>query len=131
MQDSTEGLLMEGMRQLDEYNVQIEKLPPLSTSLSIPRPLEPKLRELTPEELDVFQAALEGDTTIARPVRSIAADRPDAGREAQGAARQGLRRHALRRRALGGGHQLDRRVRPVASSRRRPRAHSASTSASL
>ncbi|HVT09175.1 MAG TPA: DUF4388 domain-containing protein, partial [Polyangia bacterium] len=64
MDESTEALLMEGMRQLDEYNVQIEKLPPLSTSLSIPRPLTPKLRELTPEELDVFQAVMEGDTTI-------------------------------------------------------------------
>jgi hypothetical protein len=64
MDESTEALLMDGMRQLDEYNVQIEKLPPLSTSLSIPRPLGPKLRELTPEELDVFQAVMEGDTTI-------------------------------------------------------------------
>ncbi|HVT09369.1 MAG TPA: DUF4388 domain-containing protein, partial [Polyangia bacterium] len=64
MDESTEALLMEGMRQLDEYNVQIEKLPPLSTSLTIPRPLTPKLRELTPEELDVFQAVMEGDTTI-------------------------------------------------------------------
>ncbi|MES1205778.1 MAG: DUF4388 domain-containing protein [Pseudomonadota bacterium] len=64
MDESTEALLMDGMRQLDEYNVQIEKLPPLSTSVSVARPLGPKLRELTPDELDVFQAVLEGDTTI-------------------------------------------------------------------
>jgi hypothetical protein len=62
LQDSTEGLLMEGMRQLDEYHMLSEKLPPLTASLSIPRPLEPKLRELSPEELDVFQAALGADT---------------------------------------------------------------------
>ena len=29
MEESTEALLMEGMRQLDEYRVQLEKLPPL------------------------------------------------------------------------------------------------------
>jgi hypothetical protein len=62
LQDSTEGLLMEGMRQLDEYQVVAQKLPPLTASITIPRPLEPKLRELGPEELDVFQAALSADT---------------------------------------------------------------------
>jgi pSer/pThr/pTyr-binding forkhead associated (FHA) protein len=62
LQDSTEGLLMEGMRQLDEYHLLSEKLPPLTTAISIPRPLEPKLRDLGPEELDVFQAALGADT---------------------------------------------------------------------
>jgi pSer/pThr/pTyr-binding forkhead associated (FHA) protein len=59
LDDSTEALLMDGMRQLDEYRVQIEKLPPMSAALGVPRPLEPKLRDLGPEELDVFQAALE------------------------------------------------------------------------
>lgn len=63
LQDSTEGLLMEGMRQLDEYRALSEKLPPLSASLSIPHPLEPKLRDLGPEELDVFQAAI-GVSTV-------------------------------------------------------------------
>jgi pSer/pThr/pTyr-binding forkhead associated (FHA) protein len=62
LQDSTEGLLMEGMRQLDEYQMMSQKLPPLTASISIPRPLEPKLRDLAPEELDVFQAALSADT---------------------------------------------------------------------
>jgi pSer/pThr/pTyr-binding forkhead associated (FHA) protein len=64
LQDSTEGLLMEGMRQLDEFRVVIEKLPPLTTHLTIPRPLEPKLRDLSPEELDVFQQAMTADTII-------------------------------------------------------------------
>jgi len=58
LQDSTEGLLMESMRQLDEYQVISERLPPMSAGIAIPRPLEPKLRDLSPEELDVFQAAL-------------------------------------------------------------------------
>ncbi|HXU65706.1 MAG TPA: DUF4388 domain-containing protein [Polyangia bacterium] len=65
MDESTEALLMEGMRQLDEYHVQLEKLPPLTASVAVPKPLTPKLRELSPEELDVFQAVLEGDTTLA------------------------------------------------------------------
>ncbi len=64
MDESTEALLMEGMRQLDEYRVQVEKLPALTASVSIPKPLTPKLRELSPDELDVFQAVLEGDTTL-------------------------------------------------------------------
>jgi len=62
LQDSTEGLLMEGMRQLDEYRAMADKLPPLAASLAVPRPLEPKLRDLGPEELDVFQVALGVDT---------------------------------------------------------------------
>jgi pSer/pThr/pTyr-binding forkhead associated (FHA) protein len=62
LQDSTEGLLMEGMRQLDEHRALADKLPPLTATLSIPRPLEPKLRDLTPDELDVFQVALTADT---------------------------------------------------------------------
>ena len=62
LQDSTEGLLMEGMRQLDEHRMLSEKLPPITASITIPRPLEPKLSDLGPEELDVFQTALSADT---------------------------------------------------------------------
>ncbi|HXI55432.1 MAG TPA: hypothetical protein VNO55_05205, partial [Polyangia bacterium] len=51
----------EGMRQLDEYRMVSEKLPPLTSRLTIPRPLEPKLRDLGPEELDVFQQAMTAD----------------------------------------------------------------------
>jgi pSer/pThr/pTyr-binding forkhead associated (FHA) protein len=65
LQDSTEALLMEGMRQMDEYNVLVEKLPPMAAGIAIPRPLEPKLRDLTPEELDIFQAALTAGTVRA------------------------------------------------------------------
>ena len=62
MQDSTEGLLMEGMRQLDEYRVLVSKLPPLDAIIGVTKPLEAKLRDLGPEELDIFQAALGVET---------------------------------------------------------------------
>jgi hypothetical protein len=62
LSDSTEGLLMEGMRQLDEYRVHAEKLPPVTSTLAIPHPLEAKLRDLSPEELDVFQVALGAES---------------------------------------------------------------------
>jgi hypothetical protein len=62
IQDSTEGLLMEGMRQLDEFRALTPKLPALTAKVSIPRPLLPRLRELKPEELDIFQGALGGDS---------------------------------------------------------------------
>jgi hypothetical protein len=61
LQDSTEGLLMEGMRQLDEFRALAPKLPPLTAKVSVPRPLLPRLRELKPEELDLLQGALAGD----------------------------------------------------------------------
>jgi pSer/pThr/pTyr-binding forkhead associated (FHA) protein len=62
MQDSTEGLLMEGMRQLDEYKVLIGKLPPLDAIIGMTKPLTAKLRDLGPEELDVFQSAMGVET---------------------------------------------------------------------
>jgi len=65
MDESTEALLMEAMRQLDEYKVLAEKLPELNSPIGIARPLKSKLRDLTPEELDVFQAALEVKTVAA------------------------------------------------------------------
>jgi hypothetical protein len=65
MDDSTEGLLIESMRQLDEYKVAVEKLPDLGSPIGIARPLKSKLRDLSPEELDVFQAAMEVKTVNA------------------------------------------------------------------
>ena len=65
LEDSTEGLLMEGMRQLDEYNVLRDKLPPPTAALHVPHPLEAKLRDLGPEELDIFQVALGAETVRA------------------------------------------------------------------
>lgn len=63
IQDSTEALLMEGMRQLDEFRELSSKLPPFEAIVSIPRPLGPRLRELKPQELDLVQTALD-DATV-------------------------------------------------------------------
>jgi pSer/pThr/pTyr-binding forkhead associated (FHA) protein len=59
VQDSTEGLLMEGVRQLDEFRMLQKQLPALSSPLAVPTPLAGKLRELTPSELDTFQLVLD------------------------------------------------------------------------
>lgn len=53
---STEGALMEGLRIFDEVN-RIQ-LPSMLSRIALARPLTPKLRDLTPEQLDVLQAAL-------------------------------------------------------------------------
>ena len=52
---STQGILMEGMRQLDEYNRIAGMLPPLHAPLGIAVPLIPPLRDLPADALDVFQ----------------------------------------------------------------------------
>ena len=54
---STEALLMEAMRQLDEVRRLGEDMPPLAAGISISDPLVPPLRELQPDELDVLQLA--------------------------------------------------------------------------
>ena len=59
LKESTEGLLMEGMRQIDEMRQINGKLPPMHSALAVPTPLAGKLRDLKPEELDVFQLVLD------------------------------------------------------------------------
>ncbi len=51
-------LLMEGLRQLDEFAVLKDKLPEMHAKLVIPSPLVPHLHDLTPKELDAFQLVL-------------------------------------------------------------------------
>ena len=48
IEDSTEALLMEGMRQLDEYRVQLEKLPAFSAPIGVPRPLKAQAARARP-----------------------------------------------------------------------------------
>ncbi len=55
-------LLMEGLRQMDEYNHLSANLPDLGVRLSVPIPLLPPLRDLSPVELDAFQLAYNGPT---------------------------------------------------------------------
>lgn len=59
---SVQEVLMEGLRLLDEMNVMKEKLPPMTARVSIAQPLRGRLRDLSPEELDVFQAAMTETT---------------------------------------------------------------------
>ncbi|HEU4405122.1 MAG TPA: DUF4388 domain-containing protein [Polyangiaceae bacterium] len=59
---SVPELLMEGLRQLDEFNSLAASLPPPTTRIGHASPLVPLLRELSPEELDVFQIALNHGT---------------------------------------------------------------------
>jgi len=54
---STEGILMEAMRHLDEIRRLGPDLPPLQANVLVAMPLLPPLRDLSPEELDVFQLA--------------------------------------------------------------------------
>jgi pSer/pThr/pTyr-binding forkhead associated (FHA) protein len=53
-----EAILMEGMRIYDEMQRLGSDLPPMDATLSPALPLEQKLRDLSSEELDVFQYTL-------------------------------------------------------------------------
>lgn len=50
-----QGVLMEGMRQMDELNQIKERLPRLTSRLHMAMPLQPALRDLKPQELDILQ----------------------------------------------------------------------------
>jgi len=54
---SVQEVLMEGLRQLDEFNELRNDLPDLNTRLIINIPLAAPLRDLKPEELDIIQLA--------------------------------------------------------------------------
>jgi pSer/pThr/pTyr-binding forkhead associated (FHA) protein len=54
---SVQEVLMEGLRQMDEFNNIKDKLPDLHAKLLLASPLNPPLRDLKPEELDVIQLA--------------------------------------------------------------------------
>lgn len=56
--ESVEGLMMEGMRQLDEIQNLGGDVPDLDAYLVINKPLVPQLSSLKPEHLDTFQLAL-------------------------------------------------------------------------
>jgi hypothetical protein len=54
---SVQEVLMEGLRQIDEFNQVRGDLPDLNAKLALMSPLIPPMRELSPEELDVLQLA--------------------------------------------------------------------------
>jgi len=49
---------MEGFRQQDEFNALRGRLPALDLHLGLKLPLEPKLTELSPTELELVQVAI-------------------------------------------------------------------------
>jgi pSer/pThr/pTyr-binding forkhead associated (FHA) protein len=55
LETSTEALLMDGLRQLDELKRIQKELPAVTSSLTLAMPMTSALRELKPEELDVLQ----------------------------------------------------------------------------
>jgi pSer/pThr/pTyr-binding forkhead associated (FHA) protein len=59
---TVQEVLMEGFRQRDEFEHIKGKLPGLETRLDVVLPLVKLLRDLSPPELDIFQAVLGGGT---------------------------------------------------------------------
>ena len=59
---STEALMMESMRLMDEMENLRNQLPSLDTRVALRTPLEPPLRGLTPELLDTLQLAINANT---------------------------------------------------------------------
>jgi Domain of unknown function (DUF4388)/FHA domain len=57
MNAGVQEILIEGMRQMDEFNRIREELPGLTARIAVPAPLIPPLRDLKPQELDVLQLA--------------------------------------------------------------------------
>ncbi|QRN94828.1 DUF4388 domain-containing protein [Archangium violaceum] len=55
LDSSTEALLMDALRQLDEYKRIQKELPGMGTQLTLAMPMTAPLRELAPELLDVLQ----------------------------------------------------------------------------
>lgn len=67
-------VLMEGMRQLDEFNRLKSMLPALNARLGVASPLIPPLRELALEELDVLQMVHNYGSLGAVLNKSLASD---------------------------------------------------------
>lgn len=59
---AVQEVLMEGFRQKDELANLASKLPAPEAQVKVPFPLEPKLNQLKPEQLDVFQAVLNSNS---------------------------------------------------------------------
>ena len=57
MNAGVQEVLIEGMRQMDEFNRIRDDLPDLGARVAVNAPLIPPLRDLKPEELDVLQLA--------------------------------------------------------------------------
>lgn len=62
LDESTEHLLMDALRQLDELRRVQGSLPPFDQTLLLAVPMQPALRDLQPEELDVLQLIINWGT---------------------------------------------------------------------
>ncbi|PZR16621.1 MAG: hypothetical protein DI536_05535 [Archangium gephyra] len=62
LDESTEHLLMDALRQLDELRRVQGSLPPMDQTLLLAVPMQPALRDLQPEELDVLQLIINWGT---------------------------------------------------------------------
>ncbi len=71
---STEGLLMEAMRQIDEIRRLAPDMPAMHATISLAMPMIPPLRDLSPEELDVLQLAYNYGHTETILNKSLASD---------------------------------------------------------
>jgi hypothetical protein len=71
---STEGILMEGFRQIDELRQLAGSLPPHHALMSMAKPVVPALRELAPEDLDVLQLVINYGTVETILNKSLASD---------------------------------------------------------
>src|SRR4051794_26393375 len=74
IQESTEALLMEGMRQLDEMTRIAGDLPSRDSALVLATPLQAPLRDLQPPELDLLQLVINNGTVGAVFDRSSRTD---------------------------------------------------------
>jgi hypothetical protein len=74
IQMSTEGILMEAMRQIDEIKRLGPDMPAMHATISLAMPMIPPLRDLTPEELDVLQLAYNYGHTETILNKSLASD---------------------------------------------------------
>jgi pSer/pThr/pTyr-binding forkhead associated (FHA) protein len=74
LDESTEHLLMDALRQLDELRRVSGSLPPMDQTLMLAVPMQPALRDLQPDELDVLQLVINWGTlqgVIATAVASM------------------------------------------------------------
>jgi hypothetical protein len=71
---STEGILMEGFRQIDELRRIATDLPAHHALLSLAKPVVPALRDLSPEDLDVLQLVINYGTIETILNKSLASD---------------------------------------------------------
>jgi hypothetical protein len=71
---STEGLMMEAMRLMDEMENMRHKLPEPTDRVALKRPMDPPLRSLTPELIDTIQLVINSETVGDVMDQSLASD---------------------------------------------------------